>query len=150
MTVDRRSIMLAASAAALTLSTAALAAPGDEEAIAANVEAFRKAQFALDGKALEKLCAPELSYSHSDARVEDKAKFIAGATAAGRPKPIALEWKDRTIRVVGDTAIVRFNWHSEAEALADGKRSKTNLHILMNWVRQGGEWKLLSRAPTKL
>lgn len=152
MQVDRRTAILAATAAALAFGagTGAVAAPGDEEAIAAQVEAFRKAQIALDGAALDKLCAPELSYSHSDARVEDKAKFIAGATAAGRAKVISLEWKDRTIRVVGDTAIVRFNWHGESEALADAKRTKTNLHILMNWIRQGAEWKLLSRAPTRL
>jgi len=30
--------------------------------------------------------------------------------------------------------------------VADGKKSSTNLHILMNWVKQGPEWKLLSRA----
>lgn len=150
MRVDRRSAILTGTAAILATGTLAVAAPGDEEAVAANVEAFRKAQFALDGKALDKLCAPELSYGHSDARVEDKAKFIAGATAAGRPKAISLEWKERNITVVGDMAIVRFNWHGESESLTDGKRSTTNLHILMNWVRQSGEWKLLSRAATKL
>jgi hypothetical protein len=26
----------------------------------------------------------------------------------------------------------------------------TNLHILMNWQKQSDEWKLLSRAATKL
>ena len=34
--------------------------------------------------------------------------------------------------------------------VADGKKSSTNLHILMNWVKQGSDWKLLSRASTKL
>jgi hypothetical protein len=29
-------------------------------------------------------------------------------------------------------------------------RSNTNLHILMNWQKQGADWKLLFRAPTKL
>lgn len=149
MKFDRRSAVLGITLAAASLAGPTLAAPGDEEAVAANVEAFRKAQFTLDGKALDTLCAAELSYGHSDARVEDKAKFITGATAAGRAKAISLEWKDRKIRVVGDVAIVRFNWHSESEA-ADGKRSTNNLHILMNWIKQGGEWKLLSRAATKL
>jgi len=52
--------------------------------------------------------------------------------------------------VVGDVAIVRFHWLSEAESVADGKKSSTNLHILMNWMKQGADWKLLSRASTKL
>jgi len=34
--------------------------------------------------------------------------------------------------------------------VADGKKNSTNLHILMNWQKQGADWKLLSRAPTKL
>ena len=32
----------------------------------------------------------------------------------------------------------------------DGKKSQTNLHVLMNWQKQGADWKLLSRASTKL
>jgi hypothetical protein len=39
---------------------------------------------------------------------------------------------------------------SESQSVADGKRSNTNLHILMNWQKQGADWKLLSRAATKL
>jgi hypothetical protein len=45
---------------------------------------------------------------------------------------------------------VRFNWVSESEAIADGKKSSNKLHILMNWQKQGADWKLLSRAATKL
>jgi len=47
-------------------------------------------------------------------------------------------------------AIVRFHWVAEGQAVADGKKSVTNLHILMNWQKQGADWKLLSRAATKL
>jgi hypothetical protein len=39
---------------------------------------------------------------------------------------------------------------SESEAIADGKKSSNKLHILMNWQKQGADWKLLSRAATKL
>ncbi len=42
-------------------------------------------------------------------------------------------YQDVSIRVVGDAAIVRFHWVGEAQAVADGKKSSTNLHILMNW-----------------
>src|SRR5215475_5518214 len=93
--------------------------------------------------------APELSYSHSDGRVEDKATFIANATS-GKSKFLSLAYQDPKIRVVGPAAIVRFHWVAESEAVADGKKSSTNLHILMNWQKQGADWKLLSRAATKL
>ena len=91
----------------------------------------------------------ELSYSHSDARVEDKAAFIAGATN-GKSKWLSLKYEDPKIRVVGDAAIVRFHWLGEQESVADGKKSSTKLHILMNWQKQGADWKLLTRASTKL
>jgi ketosteroid isomerase-like protein len=126
----------------------AFAASADEETVAKNVEAFRVAQIKADPEALDALCPAELSYSHSSGKVEDKATFIANATD-GKSKFLSLAYEDTKIRVVGPAAIVRFHWLGE-EAVADGKKSSTNLHILMNWQKQGADWKLLSRASTKL
>jgi ketosteroid isomerase-like protein len=154
MDIDRRKLALPTLALAL-LSVVpmsvvpAFGASADEDAVAKNVEAFRAAQFAADAKALDALCAAELSYSHSDGKLEDKATFIANATS-GKSKFLSLEYKDTNIRVVGPAAVVRFHWVGESEAVADGKKSATNLHILMNWQKQGADWKLLSRAATKL
>jgi len=128
---------------------AAQAATADDEAVAKRVEAFRAAQVAADAKAFDALCAAELSYSHSDGRVEDKATFIKNATA-GKSKMLSLKYEEPSIRVVGDVAIVRFHWLGESESIPEGKKSSTNLHILMNWQKQAGDWKLLSRASTKL
>ena len=154
MNIDRRQLILPALGFGL-LSVAgvsvvpALAASADEEAVAKNVEAFRAAQFAADAKAFDALCAAELSYSHSDGRVEDKATFIANATNR-KSKFLSLAYQDPTIRVVRTAAIVRVHWVGESQAVPDGKKSATNLHILMNWQKQGADWKLLSRAATAL
>jgi len=149
MTLTRRGLALPVLAVSLFGMVPALAAAADEAAVAEKVEAFRKAQFADDAKALAALCAEELSYSHSSGRVEDKATFIANATN-GKSKFVSLEYRDTTIRIVGPAAIVRFHWVGEQVAVADGKKSSTNLHILMNWQKQGSDWKLLSRAATTL
>jgi ketosteroid isomerase-like protein len=150
MNIDRRQLILPALAIALTgIVVPAFAASADEEAVAKKVEAFRAAQIAADAKAFDALCAPELSYSHSDGRVEDKPTFIANATN-GKSKFVSLEYKELQIRVVGSAAIVRFHWIGEQEAVADGKKSATNLHILMNWQKQDDDWKLLTRGSTKL
>ena len=130
-------------------ASAAHAVSADEETVAKRLEAFRAAQFAHDAKALTALCLDELSYSHSDAHVEDKATFVKNATS-DKSKFLSLEYKDPLIRVVGDTAIVRFHWVAESEIIADGKKNSTNLHILMIWQKQAGDWKLLARASTKL
>jgi ketosteroid isomerase-like protein len=149
MKIDRRHLVLPALALGLLAAVSAFALSAEEEVVAKRVEAFRTAQIAQDANALDELTAPELSYSHSDARVEDRATFIKNATS-GKSKTLSLQYKDPTIRVVGDVAIVRFHWIGESEAVADGKKSSTNLHILMNWQKQAGTWKLLTRAATKL
>ncbi len=150
MTINRRDLALSTLAvSALAFTTPALATSADEEAVAKKVEAFRQAQIAADPKALGALCWDDLSYSHSSGKVEDKATFIANATN-GKSKFLSIEYKDPTIKVVGPAAIVRFHWVAEQEMAADGKKVPTNLHILMNWQKQGDEWKLLSRAATKL
>ena len=151
MNFSRRQFAFTALATGFLVALPPFAAEADEDAtiVAKNVAAFRSAQIAADGTALDTLCAAELSYSHSDGRVEDKTTFIANATS-GKSKFLSLAYDDLKIRVVGSAAIVRFHWVGEAESIPDGKRSATNLHVLMNWQKQGGEWKLLSRASTKL
>jgi ketosteroid isomerase-like protein len=148
MIIDRRHLALPILAVGL-LGVVPAFAGAEEDAVAKNLEAFRAAQAVANAKGLEALCAPELSYSHSDAHIEDRATFVANATN-GKSKWLSLAYQDPVIRVVGDAAIVRFHWVGESESVADGKKSSTNLHILMNWQKQGGDWKLLSRASTKL
>lgn len=154
MTISRRDLAgrspaLGLLAVGLLGATVARAISADEEAVAKRLEAFRTAQVARDAKALDGLCAEELSYSHSDAHIEDKSTFIKNATS-DKSKFLSLEYKDPWIRVVGDTAIVRFHWVAESETIPESKKNATNLHILMIWQKQSGEWKLLARASTKL
>jgi ketosteroid isomerase-like protein len=149
MNIDRRHLALPVLALGLLGATSAGAASADEAAVAKNVEAFRAAQVAADAKGLAALCAPELSYSHSDGHIEDKATFVTNATN-GKSKFLSLAYQDLSVRVVGSAAIVRFHWVGQSEAVADGKKSDTNLHILMVWQKQSGQWKLLARCSTKL
>ena len=148
MNVDRRQLALPVLALGL-LGVMPAFAGADEEAVAKNLEAFRAAQASANAEILASLCAAELSYSHSDGRVEDKATFIANATN-GKSKVLSLVYENPSIKVVGPVAIVRFHWLGEAESVPDGKKASTNLHILMNWVKQGADWKLLSRSATRL
>ena len=154
MNINRRNLtgplpILGLVAFGLLQTMPAHAMSADEEAVAKRLEAFRAAQVAEDAKGLAALCAPELSYSHSDGHIEDKATFIKNATS-GKAKVLSLAYESPWIRIVGDVAIVRFHWVGESESVPDGKKSSTNLHILMNWQKQDGQWMLLSRASTKL
>src|ERR1700710_2211159 len=120
MNISRRHLtrplpVLALVALSLLGAKATQAMSADEEAVAKRLEAFRPAQVAADATAFEGLCAPELSYSHSDGHVEDKATFIKNATS-GKSKTLSLDYQDPSNRVVGDVAIVRFHWLGESES----------------------------------
>jgi hypothetical protein len=147
MNIDRRHLALPALAVGLMGAIPALATPADEAALAKNLEAHRAALMGTDPKALDALSAPELSYSHSDGHIEDKATMIANATN-GKTKWLSLYYKDATIRVVGDAAIVRFKFVGENES--GDKKNSVNLGILTVWQKQSGKWKLLARCSTKL
>jgi ketosteroid isomerase-like protein len=149
MNIDRRQLALPVLALGIGLMGAVPAFAGaDEDAVAKNVEAFRAGQAAGNAEAIASLCAEELSYSHSNAKVDTKASLLDGIAKANY-KWTTLEYKDPTVRVVGPTAIVRFTFVGEQE-FNDGKKTPQNLHILMNWQKQGNDWKLLSRGATKL
>jgi hypothetical protein len=147
MQIDRRQLALPALALGL-LSIVPAFAGADEDEITKKLEAFRAAQQAGNADGIAPLCAEELSYSHSSGAIDDKAKLLAGVKNA-KYKWTSLEYKDPTVKVVGPAAIVRFNFVGEQE-FTDGKKTPQNLAILMNWQKQGNEWKLLSRSATKL
>jgi ketosteroid isomerase-like protein len=147
MQLDRRQFAL--TVFALGLLTAPLAFAGaDEDAVLKNVETFRVAQAAGNADAIAPLLAEDLSYSHSSGAVDDKAKLLSGIAKANY-KWLSLEHRNPTVKVVGSAAIVRFNFVGEQE-FTDGRKTPQNLAILMNWQKQGNEWKLLSRSATKL
>jgi hypothetical protein len=81
MKLTRRDL---AAAGVFALSPAALSGPAmaateDEEAVKQAVEALRKAILAQDKAKLETLTAEQLSYSHSDARLEDRPNSSTGS-----------------------------------------------------------------------
>jgi hypothetical protein len=80
MNLSRRDL---AAAGVLILGAAAFAGPGlanteDEAAVKQAVEELKTDWLKQDKGKLEAMTLPQLSYSHSDARREDKAKFIEG------------------------------------------------------------------------
>jgi hypothetical protein len=130
-----------------TLIVPAMAATGDDEAVKQAVEAMRKAILTQDKPKLETLTAEQLSYSHSDARLEDKAKFIDGVMT--RKAVIkSIDFPDLTVAIVGNNAIVRHLWVSESEL--DGKVTNTKIGVLQVWQKQDSGWKLLARASFRL
>ena len=139
---------LEASSSTTSCEVAPSASLTDQQLVVRQVNAFRQAQMDQDARALDVLCADELSYSHADGHVEDKTVFVANATS-GRYVFDRLENLATDIRVVGAVAIVRFNWVAK-QTWRDGRVTETNMSILMVWVKRNQDWKLLARSSTKL
>ena len=150
MNIDRRQLALPALAIGLVglMIVVPAFAGADEDAIAKNVEAFRAAQAAGNADGIAPLCAEELSYSHSSGAVDTKAALLDGVKNA-KYKWTSLEYKDPDDpcrRSGGDRALQlrrRAGVHRRQEDAAEPA-------ILMNWQKQGNDWKLLSRSATKL
>jgi len=138
----------ATSLGAMSLIGPALAAEGgDEAAVKQAVEEFRTAYIKQDKAQLEAMSAPQLSYSHSDGRIQDKAEFIKGVMDR-KATVKSLDYPDLKIHVAGDVAIVRHLWVSDTEL--DGKTTNTKIGVMQVWHKQGGGWKLLARSSYRL
>jgi ketosteroid isomerase-like protein len=96
---------------------------------------------------LERLTADQLSYGHSDGRVQNKAEFIDGVMTR-KATVKSLTFPDLKIEVAGDAAIARHVYESESEM--DGKTNNVRIGTLEIWHKQGGNWKLLARQGYKL
>ena len=149
MKLSRRHLAAAGALAlgAPTLIRSAHAQSADEATVKKAVEELRMAWLKQDKAKIESLTAEQLSYSHSDARLEDKAKFIEG-TMARKATFKSLEWPELTAQIVGNTGVVRHLWVSESEL--DGKVTNTKIGVMQVWQKQDGGWKLLARASWRL
>jgi hypothetical protein len=52
------------------------------------------------------------------------------------------------IKVTGNTATVRHKL--SGETMSNGTTSPINLSVLLVWIKEKGEWKLLARQATKI
>ena len=151
-----KQIVLAA-AAAVTIAALAGCATGAaatgssasaEQAVAAAAEKLRVAMIDPTPAALTALVADDLSYGHSGGRVDTKDSFI-GDLIAGKSDFVTIAITDQTIKVVGNTAIVRHTL--TADTNDSGKPGKVQIKILGVWQQQqGGQWKLLARQAVRV
>ena len=151
MQVTRRDLAVAGALAlsmpSLVFSPPAFAGTDDEAAVRQNVEALRGALLKADKAQLERLAADQLSYGHSDGRVQNKAEFIDGVMTR-KATVKSINFPDLRIAVTGDAAIARHIYESESET--DGKPNNVRIGALQVWQKQGGNWKLLARQGYKL
>jgi len=120
---------------------------GDEAAVAQAVESLRKAMFARDANQFEALISENVSYGHSAGRIENKKEFITAALA-NKSVMKSLAFTDQTIKVTGNSAVVRNTYNAESEL--DGKANTTKIGVLLVWAKEAGTWRLYARQAYRL
>jgi hypothetical protein len=124
-----------------------LAQTKSEKEVAVAVENMRKAMISGDKSALEAVASDNLSYGHSSGKLQNKAEFVE-QIATKQSVFVTITLTDQTIKVTENTAIVR---HKLAAQTNDGgKPGNVNLGILLVFVKEHGQWKLLARQAYKL
>jgi len=118
-----------------------------EKEVEIAVESLKSAMISGNRSHLSAIAADELLYGHSGGKVEDKAAFVE-AIASGKSDFVSIDLSEQVVKVIGKTAVVR---HKLAAQTNDsGKPGSVNLIIMLTFVKQKGDWKLLGRQAVRL
>ncbi|MDR1356553.1 MAG: nuclear transport factor 2 family protein [Tannerellaceae bacterium] len=136
-------ILLLIMLSAIACGTTPSASSSPEEEAEAAVALLMKGIENADGEILDNLAAEELIYGHSSGKVQNKAEFIAEITSRSPFVYKNIRLTQQTLKVVGQTAIVRHTF--EAETVNGETLGNLKIGNVLIWQLQGGEWKLLAR-----
>ena len=100
-----------------------------------------------DTVALKNIADDGLSYGHSSGKIQNKAEFVS-SIATGASVFVTLDFTEQTIKVIGNTAIVRHIL--TAKTNDGGKPGAVHLGILLIFEKEHGNWKLIARQAVKV
>lgn len=130
------------------------AAAGKAQANAAAEQAVLKAENArfaamlkADAAALEKLLGDELSYTHSNALVQDKKAFIDDIKT-GKIKYLTVDATDQKVHVFGNMAIVTGG--ASVHVIQNGNDLTFKIRYTNAHINRGGAWQMVAWQSTRL
>jgi ketosteroid isomerase-like protein len=130
----------------LTVAAAQPNPPAAKEVLAAS-EAWRQAMLKKDEAGLQKYLHEDITYSHSNGRLQNKADVVQ-ATTKGKVTIEAIDFSETTVRVYGATAIIRAN--VDMRNNTDGKSTTSHLNVLHVWLKGPGGWQMVARQATQI
>ncbi len=120
-----------------------------EAGVAKAMDNLNAAIKSADPQQLDKIAIPELSYGHSNGRLETKAEFI-DALVKKRSVFKTIDVSKQTIHMQGDTAVVRNHISADTDPGAKGTIVHVEIDVVYVWRFVAGEWKLIARQAYKL
>jgi ketosteroid isomerase-like protein len=106
-----------------------------------------QALLAADFATVDRLLADELTYTHSNAKRDNKAAYME-PFLSGRTRYQRLEPSEISVRVYGDTAIMTGRMLSVA--LVAGAESRTDLRFTSVWILRDGRWQMAAWQSAKV
>jgi ketosteroid isomerase-like protein len=131
---------------ALFVACQMLAASPEEE-LKATIEKWKAAVIAKDKATIEKYTSPSVTYSHSNALMENRDQMLAAFLSPDMVYT-AMDMENTTYRFYGNTAVV--NTRMTVRNAQKGVPSTIPLSVLMVWVKEKGTWQLVARQTTRL
>ena len=116
--------------------------------VAAADDARVAALLANDLAKLGPFLSEDLSYGHSDGRVETKAEFLHALTGA-KTRYESITYLDRNLATAAP-GIVILTGRARMKLLHDGKPLAFTLRIHGVWREEAGQWRLLAYQSARL
>ena len=132
---------------AAPINSLAQGANGGEQAVLKADNARFAAMLKADAAALEKLLASELSYTHSNASVQDKAAFISDIKT-GKIKYVTVEPTDQKAQVFGNMAIVTGG--ASVHVIQNGNDLTFKIRYTNTHIYREGAWQMVAWQSTRL
>jgi hypothetical protein len=136
----------AAGTAAAAAATATAAAKAEQEVLKAEKDRF-EAMVKADTGALDKLLAPELSYTHSNAQLQDKAG-IDGDIRNKSIRYLSIEPSDIHAVVLGTTAVVTGS--AVVKVIQNGDDVNIKIRYTTVHINRRGEWQMVAWQATRV
>jgi hypothetical protein len=127
---------------------AAASAQSDEKELTQKTYLLSRTVFGTkDTVTLGKLLAKTVSYGHSHGNVETRNEMIKGV-ARNQSNYTDTLVSNLKLFIEGNTAIVRFLFKAK-ENKKDGSTGDLNLAIMLVWIKEKKEWKLMGRQAVR-
>ena len=133
----------------LLLALGASALAGDvEQAVLKAQDKRVELTVAGDVAGLGALMSDDLTYTHSNGRVDTKAEFLE-AIRSGKSRYKSMTFEDRRVRPLGDsTAVVSGTCH--VQVTSGGNDLDLRLRFTELYARQAGAWKMALWQSTRV
>lgn len=131
----------------LTLLGCASAPTETEADLVAIDKSWAAAVVANDIASLEKICAPDLIYAHSDGQIDTYDVYLNRLRKRTSTYQ-AIDISKSSAKLYGNTAVV--NARAYFRVLADGNQINNDIAYTHIYLKRDGEWKLIAHQAAKM